>query len=76
MIRHLGHTAPSGKRIVLAIAYDDAGILDTITNLTDGESLSSVSYHGKRILRHADAIAAGNAPLDYWKTRAPGDPGL
>lgn len=72
MIRYLGRTTPAGKRIVLAIAYDAEGVLDTITNTATGERLTSTSYDGKRIVRHAAAIAAGKAPLDYWHTGAQG----
>lgn len=69
--RYLGRTTPAGTRIVFAIAFDDEGVLDTITNTATGEALSSASYDGKRILRHADAILSGAAPLDYWHTKAP-----
>lgn len=69
--RHLGRTTPAGARLVLAIAFDAEGVLDTITNTATGERLKSTSYDGRRILRHADAIRDGAAPLDYWHTKAP-----
>lgn len=71
MIRYLGRTTPTGKRIVFAIAYDEYGDLDTITNTATGERLTSTSYDGKRIVRNAAAIAAGKAPLDFWHARKP-----
>ena len=71
MIRYLGRTTPAGTRLVFAIAYDTEGVLDTITNTATGERLRSTSYDGKRIVRHADAIYAGAAPLDYWQANKP-----
>ena len=69
--RYLGRTTPRGKRIVLAIAFDEFDTLDTITNTETGERLLSTSYDGKRILRHANAILAGRIPLNYWRAAEP-----
>lgn len=65
--QYLGRTTPGGKRIVLAIAFDEFDTLDTITNTETGERLLSTSYDGRRILRHAEAIRDGRIPLDYWR---------
>ena len=69
--RYLGRTTPGGKRIVLAIAFDEEGVLDTITDIERDMRLTSTSYDGKRILRNADAIRNGSAPLGYWHTQPP-----
>lgn len=69
--KYIGRTTPAGKRIVFAIAFDDEGMMDTITNTDTGALLSSASADGKRILRASDTIITGGAPAGYWKAERP-----
>lgn len=69
--RYLGRTTDSGTRIIFAIKFDEYGDMDTITNTATGQLLVSTSYDGRRLVRHAAAIAAGKAPLNYWHAKRP-----